>query len=261
MQGRRRAFGLRAREWLLARDLELVGAALLVVILLFAFIEIADFASDTPRGVDERILLELRDADDPYRGVGPHFLPGMMRDVTALGSATLAIVFSVALVGWLLLTGRPGAAFFVVVAIAGASLLNDVLKDAFERERPTIVPHLMDSSSQSFPSGHTMISAVLYPTMAEIFGRLVRPRRLRYYLMSLAILAAILVGFSRVYLGVHYPSDVIGGLCIGFAWALLCGITARRLQRLQVFRSRPKDVIEPPESNGSAADVPTRPAG
>ena len=120
---------------------------------------------------------------------------GMMRDLTALGSGTLAFLIAFAFVGWLLLTRRPGAALFVTIAMLGAGVLNEVLKDWFGRERPTIVPHLMGASDPSFPSGHTMVSAVLYPTMAELVGRLMGPRSVRLYLMGFALVVAL--GFGR----------------------------------------------------------------
>lgn len=234
----------RARDWLKAVDLDLIGAFLLIALLLLAMMELGE---DT-LSIDERILLALRESGDAAQGRGGERMEGMVRDLTALGSVTLAVLVALAFVGWLLLSGRPGAALFVAIAMLGAGALNEVLKEAFARERPTIVPHLMGASDESFPSGHTMVSAVLYPTMAEMLGRLVRPRRLRLYLMGVAITAALLVAFSRVYLGVHYPSDVLGGLSAGFAWALVCGIVARLLQRHQVFRSRPADGPGPDEA-------------
>ncbi len=231
------------REWFRIIDLDLIAAFLVFGLLLLAFLELGE----GPISLDERILRALRDPVDPSIGIGPEGFEGTMRDITALGSGTFAVLISVALVGWLLLTGRPGAALFVTIAMFGAWGLNELLKETFARERPTIVPHLMGASDPSYPSGHTMISAVLYPTMAELFGRLVDQRKLRFYLMGMAITVALLVAFSRVYLGVHYLSDVLGGLSMGFAWALVCGIVARVLQRHRVFRSRPLDSTEPPE--------------
>lgn len=234
----------RARDWLRARDLDLIAALFVLALLLWAFIHIGGEVLEGPISIDDRILVALRDPHDLARGWGGPAMEGAMRDLTALGSGTLAILFSVAFVGWLLLTGRPGAALFVAIAMLGAGWLNDILKDVFGRARPTVVPHLTPASEESFPSGHTMISAVLYPTMAELAGRLVAKKRLRFYLMALAIFMAILVAFSRVYLGVHYPSDVVGGLAAGFAWALVCGIAARWLQRRGVFRTRPSATAE-----------------
>lgn len=226
----------RLREWLRATDLELIGALLVILLLLYAFLELGE----STLTIDQRILLALRMPDDISRGLGGPSVEGMMRDLTALGSGTIAFLVAFAFVGWLLLTRRPGAALFVTIAMLGAGVLNELLKEWFGRERPTIVPYLMGASDLSFPSGHTMVSAVLYPTMAELVGRMMGPRSVRIYLMAFALIVAILVAFSRVYLGVHYPSDVLGGLSAGFAWALVCGIVARLLQRRHVFRTRPE---------------------
>jgi undecaprenyl-diphosphatase len=125
-------------------------------------------------------------------------------------------------------------AVVVVVAVACGALLNEGLKDAFARERPTVVPHLMRVSSASFPSGHSMLAAILYPTLGELIARLMPSGRARTFLVGLGIGLAVAVGATRVYLGVHYPSDVLAGLTMGLAWALTCGLAARFLQRRQV---------------------------
>lgn len=234
----------RAKDWLRARDLDLIAALLLVALFLLAFLELGEAVREGPISLDERIVRALRSPHDVTVGRGGPAVDGMVRDLTALGSPTLGILFSLAVVGWLLLTGRPGAALFVAVAMLGAWALNDVLKELFDRQRPTILPEVARAESLSFPSGHTMISAVLYPTLAELLGRLVRQKRVRFYLMGVALGVAVLVGFSRVYLAVHYPSDVLGGLSAGFAWALVCGVVARLLQRRRVFRSRPHDATD-----------------
>jgi len=224
----------RIRDWAKATDLELIATLLVLALFAWAFVEL----SDAPGEMNRRILVALRQRDDLSRGLGGPHVEGMMRDITALGSGTLAILYSAYFIGWLLLTRRPGAALFVTIAMFGAWGLNELLKEAYARERPDVVPHLMGASDPSFPSGHTMISAVLYPTFSELLGRLVHSKRVRFYLMGVAIATAFLVGLSRVYLGVHYPSDVLGGLVAGFAWALVCGIVARILQRHRVFRTR-----------------------
>jgi undecaprenyl-diphosphatase len=231
----------RAREWAQARDLTLIGYALLLGLLTLVSAQIADLVRDAPLSIDQRILLSLRDPVDRSEPLGGSSFQSMVRDVTALGSGTLTGLFAFALLGYLFLTGRPWAALFVGVAVLGSWGLNEGLKDWFARERPTIVPHLMTATEPSFPSGHTMISATLYPTLAELFGRLLTRRRARVYLMGLAIGLAGLVGFTRVYLGVHYPTDVVAGLCLGLGWALLCGIVARWLQKRHLMDQAPRD--------------------
>lgn len=244
----RRDFRTRLKEWAKARDLELVGGFLLLGILLLIFMQVADSASARPLTIDERILLALRDPHDIATGIGGPTFQSMVRDVTALGSGTLMGLFTMGLIGYLLLTGRPGAAVFVLAAVIGSWLLNDLLKELYGRERPTIVPHMITANEPSFPSGHTMISATFYPTLAELFGRLVTRRRARFYLMALGIALAVLVGFTRLYLGVHYPSDILAGLCMGFAWALLCGIAARWLQKRHLLKSEATDEDWDPEA-------------
>lgn len=238
----------RLTHWAKARDLELVGGFLLLAFLLLVFMQVADSVSGRPMSIDERILLALRDPQDIAVGIGGPTFQSMVRDVTALGSGTLTGLFAFGLIGYLLLTGRPGAALFVLAAVIGSWLLNDLLKDAFGRERPTIVPHMITADEPSFPSGHTMISATFYPTLAELFGRLVMRRRARFYLMGLGIGLAVLIGFTRLYLGVHYPSDILAGLCMGFSWALLCGIVARYLQKRHVFKTVAEDEDWDPEA-------------
>lgn len=243
----------RLRSWLKARDLDLVGGFLLLGVLLLVFMQIADAASDKPLTIDERILLALRDPSDVSVGIGGDTFQSMVRDVTALGSGTLTGLFTFGLIGYLLLTGRPGAALFVIAAVIGSWLLNDLLKDFYGRDRPTIVPHMITANEPSFPSGHTMISATFYPTLAELFGRLVTRRRARFYLMALGIGLAVLVGFTRLYLGVHYPSDILAGLCAGFSWALICGIVARWLQKRRFLNSEPEDERWNPETDRTEA--------
>lgn len=215
-------------------DLEIVIASLAVMILLLAFVQLGSAVSAGGLSMDDRILLLMREPGDPSRGLGGDALAGMVRDLTALGSGTVTGLFAIAFVGYLLMVGRPRAALFVVIAVLGAWGLNTVLKELFARERPTIVTHLMTANEPSFPSGHTMIATTFYPTMAELLGRLGPHRRVRLYLMGLAITFALAIGMTRIYLGVHYPSDVLGGLCAGLGWALFCGIVARVLQGRRV---------------------------
>ena len=114
-------------------------------------------------------------------------------------------------------------------AVSG-ELLNQVLKHAFNRPRPSVVPHLRAVFSTSFPSGHAMESAIVYLTLGAMLMRVAERRVTKLYILGIAMLLTFLVGVSRVFLGVHYPTDVIGGWIIGFAWASVCWLVAQRFE-------------------------------
>jgi undecaprenyl-diphosphatase len=128
--------------------------------------------------------------------------------------------------------------WLVAIAASTGGGLSTLMKVLFARERPDIVPHLSIATSPSFPSGHSMLAAVIYLTLGALLARFARRRRLRAYVLAVALLLTVLVGSSRVYLGVHYPSDVLGGWMAGLGWALLCWLAARYLQS--------RGAVEPP---------------
>ena len=110
-------------------------------------------------------------------------------------------------------------------------MLVDVLKQIFERGRPDLVPHAVQVFSASFPSGHATLSAVTYLTLGALVARLAPHRLAKAYVLGVAIVLTLLVGTSRVYLGVHWPTDVLAGWCVGAAWAIACWLVAVWLQR------------------------------
>jgi undecaprenyl-diphosphatase len=120
---------------------------------------------------------------------------------------------------------------FVVLASVGALVVQAVLKQFFQRARPDVVPHLREVMTMSFPSGHALTSAVVYLTLGALSMRIAERRLTKFYCMAMAMLITALVGASRVYLGVHYPTDVIAGWLIGLSWALLCWMLERTLER------------------------------
>jgi undecaprenyl-diphosphatase len=129
------------------------------------------------------------------------------------------------------LQGMWRRGLFVVAASSGGWFINGALKQMFQRPRPDVVPHLREVMTMSFPSGHALISAVVYLTLGTLLMRIAKRRLTKIYCMAMAMFATFLVGASRVYLGVHYPTDVIAGWMIGFSWALLCWIIERSLER------------------------------
>jgi undecaprenyl-diphosphatase len=197
----------------------------------FAFIGIADevLEGDTKR-LDEWILLALRAPGDPGEPMGPAWVEEMFRDFTALGGVGVLSLFTLTLVGYLWLRGLRQDAVFVLIAILGGLLLSLALKSGFDRPRPDLVPHRSHVYTSSFPSGHSMLSAVVFLTGGALLASFQRMRRTRVYLIACSILATLLVGVSRVYLGVHWPSDVMAGWAAGSAWASGCWLAAHWLQ-------------------------------
>jgi undecaprenyl-diphosphatase len=129
------------------------------------------------------------------------------------------------------MTRRRGAALLVSASVGGGMIVSTLLKFGFERPRPDLVPHATQVYTASFPSGHAMLSAVVFLTLGALLARVHKPRRVKLFFLSLAVVLTMLVGCSRVYLGVHWPSDVLAGWCVGAAWAGLCWYAALLLQR------------------------------
>jgi undecaprenyl-diphosphatase len=219
------------------------GLLLLVLVLGFARLSDSVIEGDTQR-FDERVLQALRKADDPSRPIGPRWLPDAAFDITALGGGWVQGLVVIAIVGFLTLQGMRRTAVFVLVASAGGWLLNTALKELFRRPRPEIVPHLREVLSLSFPSGHAMTSAAVYLTLGALLMRISERRVTKIYCMTMAALVTVLVGASRVYLGVHYPTDVLAGWLGGLSWALLCWLVERALERRTGMRREQHEAME-----------------
>lgn len=203
--------------------------------LLLLLVSISTLAGEVLEGdtleFDKRILASLRVPDNPLRPIGPAWLPGAAVDMTALGSATVLGLVVVVVTGFLVLQGKWRMGLLVSTASVGGWVLTTVLKRVFQRPRPDVVPHLREVSTLSFPSGHALTSAVVYLTLGALLMHIAERRLTRFYCMAVAMTATFLIGVSRVYLGVHYPTDVVAGWLIGFSWALLCWIVERTLER------------------------------
>lgn len=182
-------------------------------------------------GVDRWLIQALRSPTDPSTPVGPIWLRQALTDLTALGGYSVLTLLTLVSAGYLLAARKAATAIFLVAAITSGAIVSNLLKLAFVRPRPDVVSHLVDTYSTSFPSGHAMNSAIVYLTLGALLARAEVGRRVRIYLMSVALFLTLLIGFSRIYLGVHWPSDVLAGWCVGAAWAILCSWLARILQR------------------------------
>ncbi|EKF17429.1 phosphatase PAP2 family protein [Nitratireductor pacificus] len=202
----------------------LAPALLLLVLALgsFAFLAIADeVAEGEIRAFDERLLLSMRNPADPADPIGPPWLEEMALEVTAVGGYPLIVLSLAVVAGLLVVTRRFGAALYAVLSVGSGALVSHFLKHFYDRPRPDIVAHLDVIHTASFPSGHAMVTTVAYLTLAALVMRFFEDWRVRAYVLCVAVLVALLVGISRVYLGVHWPSDVAAGWALGAAWASL----------------------------------------
>ena len=199
---------------------------------LFAFGKLVEemLEGDT-RAFDEAVLRALRSPTNPADPLGPWWVEMAFRDLTSLGSTAVLTVITLAAIGYLLIDGKRAAAVFVLLSIGGGTIVSTLLKNIIARPRPELVAHLVDVRTLSFPSGHAMLSAVTFLTLGALLARLQSRRRLKAYLLTVAVFLSLLVGISRVYLGVHWPTDVLAGWCVGAAWAMLCWLLALWLQR------------------------------
>ena len=214
--------------------LELVPLIALVLVAggVWSFAELAEEVREgETRQVDEQILLALREPADRSDPLGPRWLEETGRDFTALGGTAFLALLTFAVSGYLGLAGKRRAAVLVLVAIGGGFLLSSLLKLGFQRPRPDLVPHGVHVYSTSFPSQHSTMAAATYLTLGALLARVQARRRLKAFLLGFALLLTLIVGTSRVYLGVHWPTDVLAGWTAGGIWALLCWLLARWLQR------------------------------
>lgn len=216
---------LRLNEALPLATLALVG------LLGWAFLAIAGevVEGDTHR-FDRGILLALRNPADLADPIGPGWLEESARDFTGLGGHAILGFVTLSACAYLLMTRRRNAALLLVAAIGGGMVLTSLMKLGFDRPRPDLVPHGMRVYTASFPSGHAMLSAVTYLTLGTMLARFETSRRAKTFLVGLALVLTVLVGASRVYLGVHWPSDVLAGWCGGAGWAAFCWYVALLLQ-------------------------------
>jgi undecaprenyl-diphosphatase len=205
-------------------------AFLLAALALYNFFELGgDMIEGDTVAFDRRVMLAMRNPADVSDPIGSHSIEEAVRDITALGGFTLVTLVTV--VGLLLFLFHKkwlhAGVLAVTVLLAWAS--SEGSKLLYGRARPDLVPHGVYVYSGSFPSGHSTLAAATFLTLAALISSLEPHRRTKavVYVLALAILAA--VGASRVYLGVHWPSDVLAGWCLGGSWALGAWIALRVL--------------------------------
>jgi undecaprenyl-diphosphatase len=226
----------RERAWLLWTVLAFVTIAAV------AYLASEVLEGDT-RAFDEAVLVALRRPGDLATAIGPAWLPQVMRDFTALGGVAVLSVVTLAVAGFLAFQAKRQAAVFVTVSAASGMFLSHALKWGFARPRPNLVPHGVDVYTHSFPSGHAMMSAVVYLTLGALLSRISGERPLKAYVLTLSVLLTVVVGLSRIYLGVHWPTDVLAGWAMGAAWAMLCWVVMLRMQASGAVEAAPGERV------------------
>ena len=211
-------------------ELGLAALMALAAAAVWIFAAIADeVAEGETHAFDEAVLLALRAPGNPADPLGPPWFEELARDVTALGGTGILAFLTLAAAALLWLQRRHGTAFFVLASILSGLALSNAAKAFFDRPRPDLVPHGSVVYTASFPSGHALMAAVTYLTLAALLARSFPERRLKAFVVGLAVFVTLAVGASRVYLGVHWPTDVAAGWAAGGAWALGCAALARYL--------------------------------
>ena len=194
-----------------------------------AFLAFAELAGDVIEGenhqIDTTILLMMRNAD-LANPLGPPWFEEMMRDFTALGGVAVLTLVTIFSAIYLLLIKRRDLMLYLAAAAITGTIFSNLLKAGFSRPRPDIVPHEIVVYTASFPSGHSLVAATIYLTLGVILAEAQTRYRIKIYILTVAVVVTLLIGISRIYLGVHWPSDVLAGWLAGTAWAFMLWIAA-----------------------------------
>lgn len=221
-----------SRQPFVRREARLIIAFIIVAVALLVVVRLgSEIREDGTSGFDTWALLSLRQPGNLGVPIGPAWLQPVFVDITALGGVTALTLLTVSVVGYLLVAKKWLNAALIATATISGSLIGQTLKLSFARARPTIVPHFVEIHSLSFPSGHATNSAVVFLTLGSMLAQVQDTRSTRIYVVAIAILLTILIGISRVYNGVHWPTDVIAGWAIGGSWALFWWVIAYRMTR------------------------------
>ncbi len=213
-------------------DIKIILVILFVAFALYLFIE---FSSEMAEGeltaIDNIILQALRNPQNPKELIGPPGLLAFMQSVSYLGGIYVLSAVSTIAAMFFMLKKRTRTCLLFILSVTSGSALMVLLKYVFDRPRPDIVPHLGEFSLGSYPSGHSMVSAIVYLTIGALLARSTKSLKMRAIYLSIAGVFVFLIGISRAFLGVHYPSDILAGWCAGVIWSALSYLLAKFLLR------------------------------
>ncbi len=222
----------RTYRWVVSHELVTLLLLLVIGVGIWGFITIAEEVMEgDSHAIDQRILLSMRVDGDPSDPIGPSWFEEAGRDVTALGSVSALMIFTATLAGYLYVKKQAWVAVFVLLAVLTGTAISTGLKMGFNRPRPELVPHQTRIYTQSFPSGHSAMSSLVYLTLGAVMARAERDRLTKIFMIAVPVVLSVLVGISRVYMGVHWPTDVLAGWLFGMTWAAASWLLFRFLQR------------------------------
>ncbi|AYG94321.1 phosphatase PAP2 family protein [Brevundimonas naejangsanensis] len=222
-------------------EIAAVAALLVATLGVLVFIEAADEMQE-PGGqaFDRAVLAAVRPyADDPGRPWGPWWLREAAADLTSLGGIAVLVLFALIALGFLLIMRKRLSALLLVVSLAGGVALSEGLKALFERERPPAAYQAVETLNASFPSGHALLATVFYLTLGVMLTRAFPRKRLKAYVLGCAVVIALLIGLTRIYLGAHWASDVFAGWSVGAAWSMVLWLVAYAAERRQRLHDAP----------------------
>ncbi|MGB7326671.1 MAG: phosphatase PAP2 family protein [Rubripirellula sp.] len=213
------------------REPAMLLGLLVVVLAIWGFIELTDEVLEGSTDTFDRwAVRSLREANDPANPIGPTWMEEAGRDLTALGGIAVMLIAIASSAGFLAINRAYRTMAVLLISTLSGMAASLLMKSLFARPRPDFVPHLSHVYTSSFPSGHSMMAAVVYLTLAVILASVMRHFWLRVYAIAVAVGLTVLVGISRVYMGVHYPTDVLAGWTAGLVWALACWLIARGIE-------------------------------
>jgi len=207
--------------------------ALLVVALgVMTFVEVADDMTEADgQAFDQMVLQWMQPVAGQPRG--PWWMHEAAADLTSLGGISVLALFAAIAFGFLLIQRKRLSALLLLVGLAGGVALSEGLKAVFERARPPVEYQAVETLNASFPSGHALLSAVFYLTLGVMLTRAFSKRRLKAFVLGSAMLIAMLIGLTRIYLGAHWATDVFAGWSVGAAWAMSLWLVAYAVERRQ----------------------------
>lgn len=215
------------------KEMQILSGMLVFIVLVWGFAIIAHLVfSGQSESFDTSVMMAMRVQGNISQPVGPEWLEGVARDFTALGGNAILASFTLLVLIYALIIKKPHVALVIILSALGALLLSLLMKAGFNRPRPELISHGATVYTASFPSQHAMLSASIYLTLGTLLARLQKRRLLKVYVMLAACLFTFVVGVSRVYLGVHWPTDVFAGWIAGILWAMICWFIAKKIDVL-----------------------------